>query len=304
MNVYFSVVLSRVAIMLIFIIIGFALRKLNVFKAGYPEALSSVLVWVFLPLYTFRILSRNFSVEIIEAGLTFFVTGVLVLAIMFLIALILSRIYTRNKGEEGIYVYAFSAPNFSYMGFILIESIFGEAALNNAVIFSLGLSVFIGSVGIYLITPRNKASLAAVVNPVIIATIAGMIFGLVRIPVPAMLNNITDAAVSCIMPLAMLIAGMVIAEKTLVKIFLNHKAYTASVIRLVVIPALLFAILKLANMNDDIIYVAVAIMAMPVDFNAIIFPKAYGGDAALGTQLAVVSSILSLITLPFILSLL
>lgn len=304
MNSYFSVVFWRIAVMLVFIAIGFFLRKINVFKSGYSEAVSSVLVWVFLPLYTFRMLSRNFVVSVIEDKLTYFVTGVLVLAIMFLIALILSRLYTRNKGEEGVYVYAFSAPNFSYMGLAIIETLLGASALLNATVFTLGLTVFIGSVGIYLITPRNKASLAAIFNPVIIATIAGMIFGLCRIPVPALLNNVTDAATCCIMPCAMLVAGMVAAEKTFLKVFLNHKAYTASIIRLLIIPLMLFVILKLAGINKDIIFVAVAIMGMPVDFNVIVFPKAYGGDATTGTQLAVISNILAIITLPLLIGLL
>lgn len=304
MNSYFWIILSRIAVMLVFIAIGFFLRKINIFRPGYSEAVSSVLAWVFLPLYTFRMLSRNFTVTIIESKLTYFVSGILVLAVIFLAALILSRLYARAKGEEGIYVYAFSAPNISYMGLAVIETIVGAGALYNATIFTLGLTVFIGSVGIYLITPRNKASFAAIFNPLIIATIAGMVFGLCHIPVPAIIDKVTDAASVSIMPCAMLVAGMVLAEKTFLKIFLNHKAYTASVIRLVVIPLFVFVILKFAGMNKDVIFVAVTIMAMPVDFNVIIFPRAYGSDATAGTQLAVISNILSIITIPLIIGML
>jgi large-conductance mechanosensitive channel len=65
-----------------------------------------------------------------------------VLAIIFLVALILARIFTKNKEEEGIYIYAFSAPNISYLGFVMIEAILGKNALSECYTF-LGEKVYV-----------------------------------------------------------------------------------------------------------------------------------------------------------------
>ena len=127
-----------------------------------------------------------------------------------------------------------------------------------------------------------------------------MIFGLCRIPIPPLVNKVTDSAVSSIMPCAMIVTGMVLAEKQTIKFFFSLRVYIAVIVRLLIIPLALFLILKLAGMSRDIIFIAVTIMAMPMNFNVIVFPKAYGGDATLGTQLVVISNILALITLPLI----
>lgn len=300
MREYFFKTLTYVSVMLIFAAIGVFLRAFKIVKAEASETVSKLIVWVFLPLYTFRLLSRNFTVGIIESKLSFFITGVLVLAILFLVALILARFFAKGKDEEGIYIYGFSAPNFSYMGFVMVEAILGETALSNAVIFSLGLCVFIGSVGIYLITPGKKTGLLGVINPVIIATLVGMIFGLCRFPVNTLASEVIDAGTACLMPLVMIVVGMVAAEKSFFKLFTNFKVYVAAAIRLVAIPMLLYWILKSANISYDIIVVAVAIMGMPTDFNTIIFPKAFGGNSVTGAQLAIITNLLSLATLPFI----
>ncbi len=304
MSVYFPKVFGYLIIMFIFIAIGFVLRAAKVLRSEASESISKLIVWVFLPLYTFRMLSRYFVTSVIEASLSVFVAGILALAIMFLVSLILSRIYTRNKNEEGIYIYSFSAPDFCYLGYAVIGGIFGESVLYNSMIFSLGITVFIGSVGIYLITPRNKTSFSAIVNPVIIATLLGMIFGMCKIPIHPVVNSVIDKANCVLMPLSMLVTGMVIAENSFVKTFLNHKVFTASLIRLILIPLILYGILKLAGVSENIILCAVAIMGMPMGVNTIIFPRAYGHGAGLGVGLAIVSAVLSLFSLPFIFNIL
>lgn len=299
MRFYFNQTFSHMAVMLIFIAIGFFIKKIRVLKADASDTVAKLLMWVFLPLYTFRMLSSNFAVGIIETRLSLFVTGVLILAITFVVSLLLARIFTDNKTEEGVFIYAFSAPNYAYIGFFLINYVFGSNAYNNAVIFCVGLSAFIGSVGIYLLMPRKKMSFWYIVNPIIISTISGMIFGICWIRVPHFAGNVIDTASNCLLPLSMILAGITLAEKPFIQMFLNGKAYIAAAIRLIVIPAVVFAILKLANINKDIILVAVSMLSMPVCLNTIIYPKAFGSDATLGTQLVIVSHIFALITVPF-----
>ena len=61
---------------------------------------------------------------------------------------------------------------------------------------------------------------------------------------------------------------------------------------------LMMLILKLAGTSEEIMILSLIAFATPLGLNTIVYPAAYGGDTKPGASMAMVSHILSVITIP------
>ena len=105
-------------------------------------------------------------------------------------------------------------------------------------------------------------------------------------------------------PIAMLITGMTIAKANIGRILKIGSVYLVSVIRLVVYPLIFIGIYLLLGLelSKSFLVCAVASLAMPLGLNTIVIPNAYGKDTTVASGMALISHVLSVITIPLIFS--
>ena len=101
------------------------------------------------------------------------------------------------------------------------------------------------------------------------------------------------------MPISALWATPWYSLKTLAS---DKKVYLASVIRLIILPSTFMTVLLLLKTDKDILRVALCATAMPLGLNTVVFPAAYGGDTTPGAGMALVSHLISVITIPVMFS--
>ena len=107
----------------------------------------------------------------------------------------------------------------------------------------------------------------------------------------------------------MVLAGFVVGGYSFKEMILNKKVYLASLMRLIVLPAAMLGALILLRpvltiVTDPTVYDTVVLpftliaFAGPLGLNTVVYPATYGGDTKTGASMALISSILSVITLP------
>ena len=96
----------------------------------------------------------------------------------------------------------------------------------------------------------------------------------------------------------MLLTGFVIGGFRFNALIRNKRIYIAGFFRLIVIPLLLAGILKLLGISGSILICALTAYCMPMGLNTVIIPASYNGDTSLGAGLALISNVLSIITIP------
>ena len=64
------------------------------------------------------------------------------------------------------------------------------------------------------------------------------------------------------------------------------------------LPALFVTILKIFGVNETVLTLTLICFATPLGMNTIVYPAAYGGDVRTGASMTVISSTLSVITIP------
>lgn len=300
-----GITLTQLINMFFFMAIGYFFRKKNILDVYAGGAISRLIVNVFMPAMVIRSFSDNFKLSVISDKIMIVVISVIVLTITGVLSIYLAKIFSKDKSTQGIYMYSFTIPNLSYMGYPLIQAIFGDAALLDAMVYCMPYNIYIYTVGIRALTSlKNTSAKGLLLNPSIIAMIVGAILGLTNIPLPGVVRSILVTAESCVSPCAMILTGTVFARIDMKSVFTDWHSYAASVIRLLVIPLAALAIFKAINLPDNWILPAVAILAMPLGVNSVVFPEAYGGDAESGAKVCFMAAILGLFTIPVVFALL
>lgn len=297
----FSLAINQVLIMFAFMLMGYVLKISGKLPENASKILSTVMVYVCMPCLSFATQAKNMTVaNFKDQGVTI-LAGLIVLAVSYVVALLLTRFFSKDDFEKGIFIYSFTIPNLGYMGYPIVEAVFGNEALFHMMMFVLPMNVFIYTKGISMLSPQaGKGFKGFITNPSIVGLFAGMIVGLSGLKLPEIVNDITSTASACMAPLAMMMTGVVIASKPLKELVKGGRPYLASVLRLIVLPLMGLLIMVALNVPDYIIKVAVATLAMPLGLNTVVFPEAYGGDGRPGARLAFVSHTMAVVTIPMV----
>lgn len=105
-------------------------------------------------------------------------------------------------------------------------------------------------------------------------------------------------------PLSMLIIGALLADVPFRGILRGSDVYLGSLMRLIVMPLIVYGLLSLLPLPKLIMQVCVILVAMPASANTAILSEKYGGDALLSSKLISITTIFSVLTIPLILMLL
>ena len=295
-----SLTLNQALIFFIFMTIGFVFSKTKYVSDKFGKVLSQMLMNVVLPGLCFKTFSQNVTMDNIGSNLKFFVCGVILTVIMAAIAIPLGGAFSKNADTKEIYRYALCVPNSGYFGFPMIQAVFGEQALVNTMVFTIPLNIFIYTVAQYMLDPEKKFTLKKLLNPTLLSMVAGIAAGLIGLKIPGVITEVCGSAAACMSPLAMTMTGFVLARIPMRKLLVNPKAYLVSLLRLVVIPVLMLGVMTLLNVEKELTLIAVAVYAMPVGLNAVVFTEAFGGDSRTGAQVCFISTVFALLTLPVI----
>ena len=315
------------------ILIGFVLKKSGILPEGTGKAMSKLVATVFYPALCFSSMARYFTVATLKVHATNITVSTVSLTFSISIAILLSFVFVKEKCyTRGIYQYALAFANSGYMGDPLVQSLFGDEVLSYYKLACLPISIAIYTWGVSVLVPSgkdNKSIFKKLLNGPLISMTLGMIVGLIagavvgEVPVgstaydellPSFIVSTIDSLKACMGPVAMLVAGVTIANYNLGSMFKKKKVYIATLLRLAVLPSVilgsLFGLKELFNLisglsidNTAIILLFFA-LATPLGLNTIIFPEAYGGDPEEGASMAMISHTVCVITIPLMFTLL
>ena len=133
-----------------------------------------------------------------------------------------------------------------------------------------------------------------------IAMLIGMVVGIFAIPLPSFVGSAVSSLGSCMSPIAMLLTGMTIAKINLKETFKNLSIYAVSIIKLIIMPLIAIALLCVVKLPYELALCTVCVLAMPLGLNTVVVPSAYGKDTSVAAGMALISHLLSCITIPVI----
>ena len=258
------------------------------------------MVNIFLPCKIFISLSENFSFGYLVIKWKTFIFSVFMLIFLHILSSILVRSIGKTNYEKKVYEYSLTISNYAYMGYALIENIFGNKALADMIFFCIPFAIYTYTIG-YLKLTENKICVKKLLNPMTFAILSGIFFGACVIELPYIIQKVTQLSSACSGPISMLLTGMVLSTFRVRDLLMHFRDYIIILFRLVLIPLSVFFICKLSDYND-VLRTALFVTAMPTGLNTIVFAQNTKNPPDIGARLAFLSHLFSCITIPIWLS--
>lgn len=311
----FSLTLTQMLMMAIFIATGFILHKTKILPENADVAMARLQVYVFSPAQALWAMSTHCTVKTFVDNSYLILFGLAIVLVLLLLSYPVSGLFIKNPKKDpkiayqrNVYKYALTFANYSYMGNFLILGLWGTEMLFKYSMFKLPMDILCSTWAIYILVPKDQSSgllknlVKGLVTPPIIAVIIGIAMGLLDLAkyIPDFMLTAFENASNCMGPNAMLIAGFAIGGYNFIELFKNKKVYILTALRLFVIPALLVIILRWFGAEADIITFSLIAYAAPLGMNTIVFPATYGGETHTGASMVLISTILSVITIPIL----
>lgn len=293
-------IINQVIILSFIMIVGVYARKKDILSKEASKSFSNFLTNITLPCLLISSFNYTYSQDMISKARIMFVYSIIIHIILIFVSRVLTFKYPENSKKVLRFATIFS--NCGFMGYPVLESLFGKIGIFYGAIFNIPFNIFMFSIGIMIYTGKKdlKTLKEVLVNPAIIATILGLIIFSFSIKLPYPLFTAMSIVGSMTTPLSMIIVGAMLSEIRLKDIFSGTLVYYASFLRLIAVPFLTLGILKLLNADKLLMQIAVIIEAMPAAVLASVLAEKYGADTALASRSVFISTIISMITIPFV----
>ncbi len=305
----FTTTLSQVSIFLVYILLGYFLSKAKVIDRSASKVLSKLLTMVFLPCYLVVNLVQHASIENITTYFALILAGLIFIVVAYFICNPIAKKLGKSKLEKNCYLYMIIIGNFGYLGYPLVETVFGAEANIQFILFCLPISIIIHSYGYILLTDDGKRNynFSTFISPPIMAVIIGFVLGLLPITMPRIVLDLLTPAKACMSPIAMIMAGIVLSSFSVKELFSSIKAYVTSLITLILIPlffgGITYALCRFLPIPKEVFIMVASFCALPAGMNVVVFPESVGHDGSTGARTSFCAYILSVVTLPLMFNL-
>lgn len=287
----------------ILILIGFILSKLGYFSADTRKQLTNIVLWIVLPCATIQ----SFEIEVdqnllISMTLVFLISTGIQGVYWIFCKTCWNKIYDDRKISLQ---YGTMVSNAGFMGMPVTQSAFGSTGLLYASIFLIPQRICMWSYGISLYSDgqdRKEVVRKVLTNPCIVAIYIGvvlMILGMFDIHLPDFLDSTIAAIGDCNTALSMIVIGGILSDVPKDQIW-DKLSLSYSALRLIGIPMILFLILNCLPIDSMVRNVCVLLSAMPAASTTAMLAQRYEKDPEFASKIIFVSTLFSMVTLPFI----
>lgn len=281
--------------------IGFFLRKKEIVTAEIRKGLSALLINVVLPC-TVILSFMNDSIVNSDLLMTCLL-AVVISAIIQTVSIIASKfLFNRyEKMDANVLIYGMIVSNSAFIGIPIIQSIYGSEAVMFASVFQIPIIVTMWTIGLALFKSiDHKHALKSVIrNPSVVAVLIGFIIMLTGIKFPIFITKTISSIASCTTAISMFVVGSILADIEWNNL-LDKKVLFFCSIRLIAYPFIVFIVLTFVNAPTLIKAITVIMTGMPAGSTAAILAEQYGCDAKFAAKLILVSTALSVITIPIL----
>lgn len=302
-----SLILMKEIIMLFLILaMGMAVVRAKLMDAADSRSLSIVLVYIVIPCVIINAFQIDYSDDVRDGLILAFGAAAVVHVIFLAATHILKRILKMDAIESATVIYS----NAGILVIPLVDALMGT----QYVIYSCGFIV-IQLILLWthcrgMLCGDSSISLREILKNInIISIIVGAALFVLHIELPDIIKGTLDMAGQMIGPLGMLLAGMVIADTPVIKLFATSRNYLATFIRLIVYPLIVLIVFKLSGAasfvpDGKLVLMTVYLAAItPACAMITTMAQLYDKDAAHASALYVVSTLLSIITMPLMIGL-
>lgn len=285
----------------VIMLMGYAVVKAGLMKSSESKSVSVIMVYLVIPCVILNAFQVEYTPDVQKGLLLACAAAVAVHILFLLLTAILKKPLHLDVIERATIIYS----NAGILVIPLVQELLGQ----EYVIYS---SAYI-AVQLILIWTHCKNMLCeedklewkkVLLNVNIISIIVGVVLFIFRIQLPSGAQDVLNMMNNMIGPLGMLLAGMVIAEVPLRTVFIRKRSYLSAALRLFIYPVFVLGLMKViqtfASIQDSkqILLTVYLASITPACATVTSMAQLYDKDAAYSSSLYVLTTLLSIATMP------
>lgn len=191
--------------------------------------------------------------------------------------------------------------NAAYMGFPLIQALFGAEGLLYASAYVTLFNILLWTVGYAMVSGKVRTGEvlhSILTTPVLWSVLLGLTLYLFRVNVPELIRQPLQLVGNMNTPLSMIITGMLIAGSKPEKLLGNREIYRIILIRMLFIPLVSFLLFRLLSVQGMVAEVVLLLEACPCAAITSVFAVQFGYDEDLAACSVVITTFISIVVLP------
>lgn len=219
-----------------------------------------------------------------------------------------SKLFRVSEKRTSTFIAASAFPNVVFIGFPVIQALWGDSITTIGVIFYIANTVVFWTIGIWLLQ-RGKVqkvegksqfveNLKKLINPPILGMICGIIVVLLGITLPDFVQKPLSMISGMTSPLALFFIGSVIRNMDKSSMAFGRDLIAALATRFVLVPIMSVVFLRLMPIPVEMKQVFFMLSTMPAMTQMGIMARQYDSDYEFACTVITMTTIISMCTIP------
>jgi len=244
-------------------------------------------------------MNRKYSHDLLYNCLALIGISVVIYSILLLLAEVWGKKTKKPHEQSGVLKWIVIFGNCSFMGFPIINAIYGNIGVFYAAVFNIFYIFLMFSYGIVILQKGALGSvMKGLLNPGLIATVIGFTLFIFKISLPSVILRPMQMIGDTTIPLALIITGISLAQIPLRELIRPIDIWITAFIRLIALPVATLLILLPFHFNQYLITIPTILIGTPTALTAGVFALNYGCDDQLASKGVVLSNFLAILSMP------
>ena len=286
-------------------LVGFFLRRSGAIGEEAAAAVSRLCADVLVPATILQSMLMELTAEILRQSAWLIFASVLLLTVSWFSGRLLVRLYRSPPEDSIIHRYCVLFSNFGLIGLPIAEGFFGRQGVFYFTMAILAPRVLFNSYGVLMMrgAPGGRLSWRSFVNMPLAAVLLAVVLDVLHLGLWGPVGEFVGLLARANAPMGLLAVGLNLGGTKVSDGIRDRRVWTTVGIRLLLLPLLTLAAVLPMPVPALLKQVTVLNAALPCPAMASVLARRYGRNAALGSELVLLSTMLSIVTIPLVLRL-
>ena len=293
--------MQQIVQLFLMIFMGYLIVKTGLVRDDDSKVLSKIILYLIVPCVIINAFQVDYTTDTVKGLLIAFAASVMTQVILLVVISVAGKLLHLNEVEVASVYYS----NSGNLIVPIVKFILGQEWVLYGCVFMSVQLVFLWTHCKKIISREASYDWKKIIlNINMISIFIGVILFFTKIRLPEIIGNTLASVGTMIGPASMIVTGMLFAGMNLKQIFANKRVYFITFLRLIAVPLIALVLIKLSNLAS---FSADGNKIMLIVFLAIITPSAstvtqmcqvYGNDSRYASAINVMTTLLSIITMP------
>lgn len=293
--------MQQIVQLFLMIFMGYLIVKTGLVRDDDSKVLSKIILYLIVPCVIINAFQVDYTTDTVKGLLIAFAASVMTQVILLVVISVAGRLLHLNEVEVASVYYS----NSGNLIVPIVTFILGQEWVLYGCVFMSVQLVFLWTHCKKIISREASYDWKKIIlNINMISIFIGVVLFFTKIRLPEIIGNTLASVGTMIGPASMIVTGMLFAGMNLKQIFANKRVYFITFLRLIAVPLIALVLIKLSNLAS---FSADGNKIMLIVFLAIITPSAstvtqmcqvYGNDSRYASAINVMTTLLSIITMP------